>query len=48
VKLSVTPGDIGPAAPQLGEHTREILQALGYDAAHIERLRYDEVVKLYD
>jgi crotonobetainyl-CoA:carnitine CoA-transferase CaiB-like acyl-CoA transferase len=48
VKLSVTPGDIGPAAPQLGEHTREILQALGYDAAHIERLRYDEVVELYD
>jgi crotonobetainyl-CoA:carnitine CoA-transferase CaiB-like acyl-CoA transferase len=48
VKLSVTPGDIGPAAPQLGEHTREILQALGYDAAQIERLHHDEVVELYD
>jgi len=44
VKLSETPGDIGPAAPQLGEHTEEVLQWLGYDAAAIDRLRQEKVL----
>jgi crotonobetainyl-CoA:carnitine CoA-transferase CaiB-like acyl-CoA transferase len=44
MKLSETPARIGPAAPRLGEHTQEILEWLGYDAAHIERLRQERVV----
>jgi crotonobetainyl-CoA:carnitine CoA-transferase CaiB-like acyl-CoA transferase len=44
VKLSETPGQIGPAAPELGEHTEEILRWLGYDAAAIERLRQEKVL----
>jgi crotonobetainyl-CoA:carnitine CoA-transferase CaiB-like acyl-CoA transferase len=44
VKLSETPGDIGPAAPQLGEHTDEVLQWLGYDAVAIDRLRQEKVL----
>jgi crotonobetainyl-CoA:carnitine CoA-transferase CaiB-like acyl-CoA transferase len=44
VKLSETPGEIGPAAPELGEHTEEILRWLGYDAAAIERLRQETVL----
>jgi crotonobetainyl-CoA:carnitine CoA-transferase CaiB-like acyl-CoA transferase len=46
VKLSETPGDVGAAAPLLGEHTREILQALGYDDTAIERLCQDDVVEV--
>jgi alpha-methylacyl-CoA racemase len=39
VELSRTPGDAnrGPA-PALGEHTREVLAALGYDEAQIEAM----------
>jgi crotonobetainyl-CoA:carnitine CoA-transferase CaiB-like acyl-CoA transferase len=47
VKFSATPGEVGPAAPQLGEHTRDILQELGYDLAQIERLQQEEVVDVY-
>lgn len=46
VKLSETPGDVGAAAPLLGEHTREILQELGYDDTTIERLCQDDVVEV--
>jgi crotonobetainyl-CoA:carnitine CoA-transferase CaiB-like acyl-CoA transferase len=45
VKLSETPGEIGPAAPTLGEHTEEILHWLGYDAAAIDRLRQERVLR---
>ena len=39
-KLSATPGQIGPAAPELSEHTAEILRKhLGYDDAQVEALR---------
>jgi crotonobetainyl-CoA:carnitine CoA-transferase CaiB-like acyl-CoA transferase len=44
MKLSETPAQLGPAAPLLGEHTQEILEWLGYDTAHIERLRHERVV----
>ncbi|MDQ6731570.1 MAG: CoA transferase [Actinomycetota bacterium] len=39
IKLSRTPGDTGRApAPELGEHTDEVLAAAGYDAAAIAQL----------
>ena len=39
-KMSATPGQIGPAAPELGEHTAEILRHhLGFDDARIAALR---------
>ena len=44
VKLSDTPGDVGPAAPLLGEHTEEVLHWLGYDADAVERLRQEKVL----
>jgi formyl-CoA transferase len=44
MKFSETPVQLGPAAPRLGEHTQEVLEWLGYDAAHIERLRQERVV----
>jgi crotonobetainyl-CoA:carnitine CoA-transferase CaiB-like acyl-CoA transferase len=46
VKFSDTPGEVGPAAPRLGEHTREVLAWLGYDAARIDQLHRDDVVSL--
>ncbi len=39
VKLSETPGGIHRRAPQLGEHTDEILADLGYDSAAIQNFR---------
>ncbi len=44
IKFSETPGTITRPAPMLGEHTREILAALGYSDADIERLRQDGAV----
>jgi formyl-CoA transferase len=38
-KLSVTPGSTEWIGPKLGEHTDEVLAALGYDAATIGQLR---------
>jgi formyl-CoA transferase/CoA:oxalate CoA-transferase len=39
VKLSETPGRIGAPAPELGEHTGEVLSdLLGLDAGEVERL----------
>ena len=42
--LSETPPRIRGRAPQLGEHTEEILGALGYDAGQISTLRAARVV----
>ena len=42
--LSASPGTIRGRAPQLGEHTDDILRELGYDTGTIERLRRDGVV----
>ncbi len=44
VDLSATPGTIRSPAPQLGEHTLEILQDLGYHDTDIERFRAARVV----
>jgi crotonobetainyl-CoA:carnitine CoA-transferase CaiB-like acyl-CoA transferase len=44
VKFSATPGKVERAAPLLGQHTREVLQALGYSAAEIERLHAEGAV----
>lgn len=38
-KLSLTPGGTEWIGPALGEHTDQVLQALGYDAAEIAALR---------
>ena len=38
VKFSETPASVTRPAPLLGEHTREILQSLGYDGAAIDAL----------
>jgi crotonobetainyl-CoA:carnitine CoA-transferase CaiB-like acyl-CoA transferase len=44
VKLSRTPLTIRRRAPQLGEHTDEILQELGYDRAAIEKFHAEGVI----
>jgi crotonobetainyl-CoA:carnitine CoA-transferase CaiB-like acyl-CoA transferase len=44
VKLSRTPLTIRRRAPQLGEHTDEILAELGYAPEAIEKLRAERVV----
>jgi len=44
VKFSETPASVTRAAPLLGQHTREILEALGYSGAEIERLQKDGAV----
>ncbi|MBN8926189.1 MAG: CoA transferase [Rhodospirillales bacterium] len=43
-RLSDTPGRLRRPAPALGEHTREILQGLGCDAARIAALQADGVI----
>ena len=44
VKLSRTPAEITSAAPEAGEHTDEILGALGYSPDEIKRFRAEGVV----
>jgi formyl-CoA transferase len=43
-KLSSTPGAIRSPAPQLGEHTEEVLKSLGYSGEEIARLRKAKIV----
>jgi len=43
-KLSETPGDIQWVGPRLGEHTDEVLGALGYGSGEIASLRQAKVI----
>ncbi|WP_413457605.1 CaiB/BaiF CoA transferase family protein [Herbaspirillum huttiense] len=43
-KMSETPGQTRWLGPELGAHSDEILQSLGYDEAHIKKLRDDGVL----
>lgn len=43
-KMSETPGQTKWLGPELGAHSDEILQSLGYDEAHIKKLRDEGVV----
>ena len=45
VKLSATPGRIRRRAPDLGEHTREVLLEAGYTGADVDRLAEAGAVK---
>ncbi|MFC1886495.1 CaiB/BaiF CoA transferase family protein [Thermodesulfobacteriota bacterium] len=44
VKLSDAPGDIRMLAPELGEHTEEVLLGLGYQSEVIEALRQKKII----
>ena len=44
-RLMNTPGKLRFAAPDLGQHTREVLSAIGYDAARIDALAAQRVIK---
>jgi len=43
-KLSVTPGQIRSRAPQIGEHTQEVLEEAGFTAAQIAQLRSNSII----
>jgi crotonobetainyl-CoA:carnitine CoA-transferase CaiB-like acyl-CoA transferase len=45
-RLSATPGRLRRPAPALGEHTAEVLGALGLDRAAIDGLARDGVIGL--
>lgn len=45
IKLSLTPGEVSRRAPRLGEHTDEVLGALGLDEAALNQLRAEGVVR---
>lgn len=45
VRLSGTPGSAPSATPELGQHTDQVLEELGYDRATIVRLRAAGVVR---
>jgi formyl-CoA transferase len=45
VHLSRTPARVERAAPMTGEHTREVLESLGYDAATVDTLLADGVIE---
>jgi crotonobetainyl-CoA:carnitine CoA-transferase CaiB-like acyl-CoA transferase len=44
-RLSDTPGRLRSAAPSLGQHTRSVLQSIGYDAARLATLVTEGVIK---
>jgi crotonobetainyl-CoA:carnitine CoA-transferase CaiB-like acyl-CoA transferase len=44
VKLSDTPGEVTVPPPLLGQHTKEVLEGLGYSARDIEELRQAKII----
>lgn len=44
VRMTATPGEINTPAPELGQHTDEIMAELGYDAGTIQALRDKRVI----
>jgi len=48
VKLSATPGRIRRRAPALGEHSREVLAAVGFGDGEVEDLVRSGVVRVYE
>jgi len=44
VKLSDTPGEVKSAPPVLGQHTEEILTALGYSDKDVTKLKGEKVI----
>ena len=44
IKMSDTPGSIRTAPPMLGEHTKQILETLGYVEAEIEEMRKTGII----
>jgi crotonobetainyl-CoA:carnitine CoA-transferase CaiB-like acyl-CoA transferase len=44
VQLSKTPGDVSSFAPEVGEHTEELLSEVGYSPEQIAELRAEEVI----
>ena len=44
IKLTDTPGTARLPPPRLGEHTDEVLTALGFDAKGIAQLRIKQVI----
>jgi crotonobetainyl-CoA:carnitine CoA-transferase CaiB-like acyl-CoA transferase len=44
-RLSDTPGRLRSAAPSLGQHTRSVLESIGYDAARLAALAAEGVIK---
>jgi len=44
IKFSDTPGSVTRAAPVLGQHTREVLESLGYTGAEIDRMKAEGAV----
>ena len=45
VRMSATPTRVQRASPALGEHTDDVLRALGIDESEIERLRNERVIR---
>ncbi len=43
-RFSETPAEVAAAAPELGQHSEEILQELGYSWERIEELRSQGVL----
>jgi len=44
IKLADTPGEVRSLGPVLGEHTEEVLTALGYNRKKIDELRQDGII----
>lgn len=44
VTMTESPGVIRRRAPELGEHTEEVLTELGYSSSDLEALRSDRII----